>query len=51
MAELRIRNMPERVRKALRIWSVEAGTPMNTIVIETLTKAVDARAGKANHKK
>jgi len=43
MAEWRIRNLPERVRKALKLWSVEDDKPMNQLIIEILTQAVDTR--------
>lgn len=46
VAEWRIRNLPERIRKALKLWAVEEDTPMNALIIELLTKAVDTRKRK-----
>jgi plasmid stability protein len=43
MAEWRIRNLPERVRKALRLWAVEDEVAMNALIIQLLTAAVDKR--------
>lgn len=45
MAEWRIRNLPERVRKELRLWAVEEERPMNDLIIALLTAAVDKRKG------
>lgn len=43
MAELRIRGMPEDLRKNLRLVALQEGVSMNQWVIDTLQAAVDER--------
>jgi plasmid stability protein len=43
MAELRIRNMPELLRRRLKIAAAEEGKSMNAVVIELLAEALAKR--------
>jgi plasmid stability protein len=40
MADVRVRNLPEAVRKALRQKALDEGISMNTLLIRLLTQAV-----------
>jgi hypothetical protein len=41
MSEWRIRQLPERVRKSLRMWALEDDISTNALIIRILTEAVD----------
>jgi plasmid stability protein len=43
VAEIRIRQIPEAVRKALRQKALDEGVSMNALVIAILTKAVQKK--------
>jgi len=43
IAELRIRNMPESLRKNLRLLALQEGVTMNDWVIAALIEAVDEK--------
>ena len=43
MAELRIRNMPELLRRRLKIVAAEEGKTLNAVVIELLAEALAQR--------
>ena len=43
MAELRIRNMPENLRRRLKVAAAEEGKSLNAVVIELLAEALAQR--------
>ena len=43
MAELRIRNMPELLRRRLKVVAAEEGKSLNAVVIELLAEALAKR--------
>lgn len=43
MAELRIRNCPEALRKALRLIALNEDKSMNALILEILAKAIASR--------
>jgi plasmid stability protein len=43
MAELRIRNMPELLRRRLKVAAAEEGKSLNAVVIELLAEALAQR--------
>jgi predicted HicB family RNase H-like nuclease len=45
--KVQIRDVPDEVHRILKHEAIDRGCPLNTLLIEILTKAVEKIAGKA----